>query len=62
MLTPLVLYLKFSDHVIKGGDGPFEGYTATTVNLGTHELIFLGTGKITPKESFTNAYAEEVFD
>ena len=62
LLTALGLYLNISNHVIKEGGGPFEWCTAPMVNLGTYELKKLDAYKITPKESFMNAYVEEVFE
>ena len=32
------------------------------VDLGTYEFKDLETGKISPEESFTNYYAEEVYE
>ena len=31
-------------------------------DLGVYEFKILNRGKITPEESFTNAYAEEVYE
>ena len=54
--------LKLSDRVTKAYDGPFKGYTTPMVDFGTYELKILNTGKITPGESFTNAYAKVVYE
>ena len=32
------------------------------VDMGTYEFKYLETGKTTPKESFMNAYAEEIHE
>ena len=32
------------------------------VDLGMHKLEYLNTGKITPEESFMNAYTEENYE
>ena len=32
------------------------------VDLGTYEFKYYNTGEFTPKESFTDAYVEEVYD
>ena len=32
------------------------------VDLGTYEVKYLNTGKITPEESFTNDYSEEIHE
>ena len=52
----LGLNLKLSEHVIKGNDVPFKGYTTPMVELGMYAFKYLNTGKTTPEESFTNAY------
>ena len=54
-LTSLVLYLKCSNHAIEEGGGPVEICTAPMVDLGTHELKKIDTGRITTKEYFINA-------
>ena len=41
---------------------PFNGSTTPMVDLGTYIFKDLNTGKFTPEESFTNAYAEEVYE
>ena len=57
LLTALRLNLKCSDHVIEVDDGPIKVLTAPMFDLGTYESRELNTGKITPEELFTNAYA-----
>ena len=53
---------KISDHIIEAYDGPFKGSKTPMVDLGTYEFKNLNTEKITPKELFTNAYVEEVYE
>ena len=60
LITELGLNLKFSEHVIESGDGPFNGSTNSMVDLGTYIFKYLNTDKITPKEFFTDAYVKEV--
>ena len=62
VLTESELILKFSEHVIKSDDGPFNGSTTPMVDLGKYIFKDLNTGKITPEEFFTNVYAEEVYE
>ena len=62
LLTELVFNLKLSEHVIKEYYGPFDRSTTPIVDLGTYIFKDLNTGKITPKESFDNAYSEEVYE
>ena len=38
LLTELGLNLKFSDHIIEAGCGPFKGYTTSMVYLGMYEF------------------------
>ena len=59
LLTELGLNLKFSEHAIEADYGPFNGSTATIVDLGTYIFKDLNTVKITPTESFTNDHVEE---
>ena len=47
ILTELVLNLKFSEYVIKAGDGTSNGSTTPMVDLGTYISKDLNTGKIT---------------
>ena len=58
LLTELGLNIKFYERVIEAYDVPFNGYTTPMVNLGTYIFKDLNTGKITPDESFTNAYVK----
>ena len=60
--SELRLNFKVSEHVIKAGNKPLKGSTATTVDLGTYDFRDSNTGKITPEKSFTNDYAEEVYE
>ena len=48
-LIELVLNLKFSEHVIEVGDGPFNGSTTPMVDLGTYTFKDLNTGESTPE-------------
>ena len=62
ILTELVFSLKFTDHIIEANYGPFKGSTTPVVDLGTYKFKNLNTGKITPEESFSNAYVKEVHE
>ena len=53
--------LKFSEHVIEADDGPFNRSTTPMVDFGTYIFKDLNTGKITPEETFTNSYIDEVY-
>ena len=61
LFIELVLNLKFPEHIIKADDGTFKGSTTPMVDLGTYIFKILNTGEITPEESFTNSYVEEVY-
>ena len=43
LLSELGLNLKFSNHVIKEGDGPFKRCSASTFHLDMHEFKILNT-------------------
>ena len=47
---------------MEADDGTFKGSTTPMVNLGVYIFKDFNTGKITPDESFTNAYVEEVYE
>ena len=60
LLTLLVLNLKLSEQAIKEYDETLKGSTSSMFGLGTCGFKILNIGKIKPKESFINAYAEEM--
>ena len=62
LLTGLWLNLKVSEYVIEADDGTLKGSATTMVNVGTYIFKYLNTGKITPEESFTNAYVKELYE
>ena len=62
MPAELVLNLKWSEHVIKAGDGPINGSTTPMVDVGMYICKYLNTEKITPEELFTDAYVKEVYE
>ena len=62
LLTESGLDLKLSEHVIKADDRPFKGSKIPMVDLGTYIFKYLNTEKITPDESFTNAYVKEFYE
>ena len=47
---------KWSDDVVKVYGGTFKESMAPMVGLGMHKFKYLNTGKLTPDESFMNAY------
>ena len=62
LLTVLGLKLKLSEHVIKSDDGLLKGSLTTMVDLDTYEFKYLNTRENTPKESFMNDHAEEIYE
>ena len=40
-------------------DWPLKGYTTSMIDLGKYIFKYLNTSKITPEESFTDAYVEK---
>ena len=60
ILTEFGLNLKFSEHVIEANDGHLVGSTAPMVDLGAYVRKYLKKGETKPKESFPDAYVEEV--
>ena len=62
ILTELRLNRKFSEQVIKAYDGPFKWSTTPMVDLGTYIFKYLYKEKITPEQSFTNPFFEELYE
>ena len=46
LLTALVLYLKFLENIILGGDGPFKGWSAPMVDISTYDFKPVTENKI----------------
>ena len=61
LLTQSWLNLKISEHGIESDDGTFKGYTTCMVDLGIYIFKDFNTGKIKPREWFTNSYLKEVY-
>ena len=60
--TSLGLELKFSDRVIVGSKGLYEGYSAPMVDVINWDYTFL-TGKIVkPEEPLLNLYVDKYFE
>ena len=59
ILSELLFNLNVFERVIEADDGTLIGSTAPMVDLGAYIFKDLNTGKITPEESFTNAYVKE---
>ena len=49
LLKWIKLNSKFSEHVIKADDGPFQGSTTPMIDLGTYTFKYLNTDKFTPE-------------
>ena len=62
LLIEVGLYSKWYDHSIKSDDGPFKGSTSPMVYYSTYEFKSLNTGKTTHDKSFTDDYADEVYE
>ena len=57
-----ILCTTWPENVIEADDGPLKRYKISMVDLGMYVFKELNTGKITPEESFTNAYIKELYD
>ena len=60
--TELGLKLKWSEHVIESDNGILKGSTTPMVYLGIYIFKGLSKEKITPEESFKDAYVKEVYE
>ena len=61
LLTELGLDLKFSGNVIHGGEGPYKGCSAPTVDVNNDDFTNLTAKTVKPEEYFINAYVNECF-
>ena len=59
LLTALVLYLKFPDHVIIGGDKLYKGCSAPMAEVTDYDFKPLMVENIKPEESFINSYIKD---
>ena len=55
LLTVLGLYLKFSENVIRGGEGPYKGCSAPMVDVNNYYFNIVTAKTFKPEESFINA-------
>ena len=59
LLTALGLDLKFSDNVIIGGEGPYEGCLVPMVDLSNYDLKYI---TVKTEEYFINLYVKECLE
>ena len=62
LLTELGLDIKFSDNVIVGGEGPYEGCSPPIVYLSNYNFKSISDKTVKPEEYFINAYVSELFE
>ena len=62
LLTTLGLDLKFSENVIIGGEGPYEGCSAPMVDVKKYNFKSITDKTVKPEESFLNLYVNECFE
>ena len=56
------LDLKFSQSIIIGGEGPYEGCLAPMVDIINYNITFVKDKTVKPEESFINTYVDEKFE
>ena len=49
LLTAMVLYIKFSKHIIIGGDGPYGGWSEPMVDINNYDFQYLTDKTIKPE-------------
>ena len=54
LLTALVLDLKFSENIIIGGEGPYEGYLSPMIDCSNCDFKSLTENIVKPEESLIN--------
>ena len=61
ILITLGMNLKFSENIIIGGDGPYEGCSLPMVDLKNYEFKSLTDKLFKPEELFINLYIKKCF-
>ena len=59
LITSLVLDLRIFKNVVIGGEGSYEGFLATMVDVSNYEFKTLTDRMVKPGESSINAYVIE---
>ena len=59
LLTTLGLDLKFSENIMIGGKGPYEGCSAPIVDLNYYDFRSITDKTVKPEEYFNNSYVDE---
>ena len=62
LLIPLGLDLKFSENVIIGGEGPYEGCSSPMVDISNYGFKSITDRTVKPEESFVNLYADKCLE
>ena len=53
--------LNFSENVIIGGEGPYEGCSAPRVDVSNYNFTYITGKTVKLEESFINSYVNECF-
>ena len=61
IITTLGLDIKFSEHVLIRGAGPYEGCLAPMVDVNNYDFKHLTDKMVKPEESLINFYVERCF-
>ena len=62
LLISLGLDLKFSENIIIGGEGPYEGCFKPMVDVINYDFTSMKDKTVKPEESFINTYVDEKFE
>ena len=62
LLTEIGLDLKFTNNVILGREGPYEGYYSPMVDVSNCNFNIITAKTVTPEESFINSYINECIE
>ena len=62
LLTDLGLDFNFSNRIIVGGEGPYEGFSAPMFDVSNYDHAPLTDKIVKPDESFLNLYVDECFE
>ena len=62
LLTALGLDLKFSEDIIMGGDGTYEGCSTPMIDVSNYDFKPLIEKIVEPEKSFINLYVEKCLE
>ena len=59
LLTALGMDLDFSENLVIGDEGPYEGCLSNMAELSNYDFKYLTENTVKPEESFVHSYVDE---